>query len=153
MGFDPNKFLEQSTDKAMQTSMSPCPEGEYLAQVEKVEAFPVKERETQQVRSDAFRLQITWDILDQDLLDSLDRKAMTVRQSIFIDLDDDGSFADGKDKNVGLGKLRAAVNQNSGPWQPNDLIGQQGIIKVGHRPNPTNDAEVYAQVNAVAPVR
>lgn len=90
MSFDASKFLEQSTDKAMQTSMSPCPEGEYLAQVEKVEAFPVKDRETQQVRSDAFRLQLTWDILDQELLESIDRKGITVRQSIFIDLDEIG---------------------------------------------------------------
>lgn len=149
MSFDASKFLEQSTDKAMQTSMSPCPEGEYLAQVEKVEAFPVKDRETQQVRSDAFRLQLTWDILDQELLESIDRKGITVRQSIFIDLDEDGSFADGKDKNVGLGKLRDAVGQNSGSWTPSNLIGQQAVVKVTHRPNPQDDSQVYAQVSAV----
>lgn len=149
MSFDASKFLEQSTDKAMQTSMSPCPEGEYLAQVEKVEAFPVKDRETQQVRSDAFRLQLTWDILDQELLESIDRKGITVRQSIFIDLDEDGSFADGKDKNVSLGKLRDAVGQNSGSWTPSNLIGQQAVVKVTHRPNPQDDSQVYAQVSAV----
>lgn len=154
MGFDADKFLNQSTDQAMATVMAPCPEGEYEALIENVEAFPIKDKNTGQERDDTLRLQVTWNIIDQALLESIDRPKITVRQAIFIDLDESGAFAHGKDKNVSLGKLRAAVRQNdSGPWSPASLVGAgPALVRVTHRPNKDDDSMIYAEIRQVTAI-
>lgn len=146
--FDPDSFLETSTEGAMDTQYKPIPVGEYAAVIEdiKLQSFPGKDGEERHV------LNVIYNIIDSDLLAELERDKVTVRQSIWLDLTPTGAFDLGPGKNVGLGKLRAAVGQNHGSWAPRMLKGAGPLlVNVGHRPAKNSD-EIYAEVKSVGKV-
>ena len=94
-------------------------------------------------------LDVLWSIDDQNVLTALDRKEVIVKQGIMLDTLANGALDCGKGKNVGLGKLREAVNLNAPgrPFSLNQLPGRAAKISVKHRVD--GDA-VYADVNGVA---
>lgn len=95
-------------------------------------------------------LDLTWVVTDQESKDVTGREEPTVRQSIFIDFTAEGGLDSGKGKNVQLGKLREAVNQNQKgkPWSPGMLIGCTGMLNIQHRVDKNGDPQ--AEVKGVA---
>lgn len=146
--FDPDSFLNETVEGAMSTAMEPIPEGEYLAVISSKDKA-VNIRKTQKGGA---VLDITWEIQDAELQEKLNREVVTVRQSIFLDITPQGTMDRSKGKNVGLGKLRAALNQNdpSRPWSVGMLVGcGPATIKVTQRPSPDDDSIIYNDVKGV----
>jgi hypothetical protein len=137
--FDTETFLNVSVEGELETQMQPIPVGEYEASICKVEARQQGEYSI---------LEVTWDIQDPELKQELGREKLTSRQSIFLDIDELGRLDMSKGKNIQLGRLREAVDQN-GPdaWSPRDLYGQLAVVRVSHR---KKDNEVYDQIKSVA---
>ena len=148
--FDPQKYFESSTEEPMETTLSPIPVGEYTAVVRSVKIFPIKDKQTGMERTNTIRTTITWDIDDKPLEQQLGRTNLTVQQTVFIDFDDNGSFATGRDKNVQLGRLREALNLNSGRFTLQMLEGAgPARIAVHHEPDSRDDSLIYAKVKNV----
>lgn len=148
--FDPNTFMEMTTDAANSTVSVPVPAGEYVAFIEKVEARQWKKKDDPSVAGMA--LDIIWNIDDANVKALLERDKVTVKQGIMLDLNDVGGLDMGKGKNVSLGKLREAVNLNN-PGQPfgfRMLEGRPAKVVVVHRPDDKNSELIYAEVKAVA---
>ena len=62
-------------------------------------------------------LDVVWNIPNEELRENLGLEKVLVRQSIFIDIDDDGRILFGPNQNVRLGNLREALSQNKkGRW-------------------------------------
>lgn len=149
--FDPDAFLSGTVDQEMDTSIPPIPEGNYKAIVEEVGA-----RESGEYKL----LDVTYELLEGEMGEGLDeikeqlgRKKLTVRQSIFLDVDESGAIAIGDGKNIGLGRLREAAGQNrSGqPWSPLMLKGVGPlVIGVTQRPDKNDETKVYNDVRRVA---
>lgn len=140
MNFDPDNFLSTDVAGANSTEYTPVPEGEYPAIIK-----GIKPRVTDSGRTIA---DVTWGIQDDKAAEVTGMKEPSVRQSIFLDIDDNGTLSLAKGKNVQLGKLRAAVGQNdpSKPWNFRMLEGQMAKVLVKHR---MDGETLYTDVKAV----
>ena len=72
--------------------------------------------------------------------------------TIWLDVRADGAGLDmSEGKNVGLGRLRAALDQNSGAWNPLMMKGKGPVmIKVGQRSDKNDPTVKYAEVQRIA---
>lgn len=148
--FDPNTFLEMSTQDANSTVAVPVPAREYTAFIEKIEARQWQSKDDPSKAGMA--LDVHWNIDDAAVKRELERDKVTVKQGIMLDLTETGGLDMGKGKNVGLGRLRDAVGLNV-PGQPFSfrmLEGRPAKIVVGHRTDPNKPEAIYAEVKAVA---
>lgn len=139
--FNPDAFLNTTVSDANSTTFAPVPEGEYVASVKEI-----KPRATDSGKA---ILDVTWSIDDPAVEAATGMKSATVRQSIFLDVNEQGTLEVGKGKNVSLGRVREALGQNTPgkPWQPGMLIGGVARVTVKHR---MVEDQVYADIKGVA---
>lgn len=146
--FDPATFLHSTIDEANSTESIPTPEGEYLSICDKVE---VKTWQKKDGSDSGLKLELIWDIQDEAVKALLERQKVTVRQDQMLDLTDTGQLDMGKGKNVGLGRLRSAMDLNE-PGQPFSFAmfqGRMAKVLVKHRPAP-DGVTIYSEVKGVA---
>lgn len=139
--FDADSFMNSQFEGEMETKYYPIPVADdYVASISKVEP---------RMAGDKPVLEVTWQTTDPRAVEATGLDTPQVRQTVWLDLTEAGSLDLGRGKNVGLGKLRAAVGQNNAgqPWQAGMLIGQTAKIKITHR---MYLGEAQAQVAAVA---
>ena len=146
--FNPESFLDQVITQANDTTQTPVPAGEFLAVIKELKPNTWQSKDG---TKSGLKLDITWIIEDDGVKAELGRTSVTCRQSIMLDVTEAGGLDMGKGKNIGLGKLRTAVNMNAPgqPFSPSQLIGQCARVTVEHRIH--NDA-IYAEVKGVAPM-
>jgi len=139
--FDPDLFMNTQTTDANDTKFVPIPEGEYPAYVDNIEARRAGDKPV---------LELKWVINDEGVRAETGLEKPMVRQTIWLDLTEQGGLDSGKGKNIGLGKVREALGQNQSgrPWSPGMLIGANAFVKVGHRAG-KEPGEVFADVKAV----
>lgn len=142
MSFDPDTFLNETVTEDLSTDYVPVPEGEFPAVIKEVKA---------RVAKTSTILDVTWSIDDQSARDATGMEDPTVRQSIFLDISDSGNLDLGRGKNVQLGRLREALDQNRPgmAWTPNMLTGQVALVLVSHR---EWEGRTYADIKSVAAV-
>lgn len=153
--FDPNAFLEQQQQAALEDKYSPVPEDVYNGMI-----VNNPDNENQQIRCREIvpqkgkRAGETIYVLDVpiriDAPGNEEADGKVVRYSAFLDINEAGALETGPNRNVQLGALRTAVGQNSAdqPWKPMDLEGQMLQVKVEH----DQDGR-YANVTEVAPAQ
>jgi len=143
--FDPDTFLGQEVDAPMPTRYPTIPDGDYVGSISKIAA-----REF----SDNIVLDVTWELQDAELAEQIGMDRITVRQSVFLDVDADGTVAEGDNKNVSLGRLRSALNQNDGtPWNFNMLVGAgPATVHVVSKPAKDDPETIYNNVTRVNPL-
>ena len=144
--FNPEAFLFTETTSSFETEVVPVPVGEWSAIIK-----AIKPRALSDGRG---VLDVYWIVLDEEVKAELDMAEPMVRQSIWLDLDDNGNLADGKNKNVQLGQLRDAVSQNrkGQPWAPGMLINQMAKVKVSHSIDKRDNKTVQADVTGVTAI-
>lgn len=144
--FDPNQFLDMQTNEALDTKVVPCPVGEYLATAEKIEV-----NHGEKDGKSWTMMNITWEIQDEGVKAFLARDKVTVRQGISLDITDAGSLDYGKGRNIGLGRLREALGQNSPgrPWTPSMIPGNMAKVSVSHRIDKRDNETIFADIKAV----
>lgn len=147
MSFDPNTFLNTTYEEANDTKITPCPVGEYLAVASKVDA---KTWASLDGSKSGVKLEILWEIDDANVKQLLGRDKVTSRQNIWLDLNEAGTGLDlGKGKNVGLGRLREALDLNT-PGQAfafSMIEGRLAKVMVSHR---VDGEDIYDEVKKVA---
>jgi hypothetical protein len=146
--FDPTTFLNATTDEALDTVIIPCPVGDYQAIAEKVD---VKQWSTKDGASSGLKIEIFWDIQDENAKQVAGRDPLRVRQQQMLDLTDTGQLDLGKGKNVGLGRIREALGLNS-PGEPfaiGMIQGRMALVTVSHRAG-DDGVTVYDEIKKVA---
>lgn len=145
--FNPDQFLDMQFEGQNDTKVVPVPAGEYTAMIEEVKvrqwqgkADPLKSGLT---------LDIQWSIDDPSVKELLGRDKVTVKQGIMLDLTDAGGLDMGKGRNIGLGRLREALdlNQPGRPFSFTMLTGRVARVSVSHR---IADDNIFAEVKQVA---
>ena len=148
--FDPTTFLSQQTTEQMDTQFPLIPANEYPAVINKIDA-----RQQPSTKDPS----VTWTILDVTyLIDDANVKEVTglpeptIRQSIFLDINEQGQLDSGVGKNVNLGRLREALglNKPGEAFSFDQLVGQACIVSVKHNPDKEDPSRVYANVGKVA---
>jgi hypothetical protein len=143
--FDPELFMDAEVEGEMETKYTPIPDGDYVAMID--EKLDLKEVNGQPV-VDLYHI-----IDDPELAEKMAMERISVKQSLFLDVADDGSLAFGPNKNVKLGKLREALGQNQAGqiWSIKMLAGAGPLrIKVGSRPDRNDATIIYNDVKATA---
>jgi len=146
MSFDPNTFLNTSYTDANDTKVIPVPAGEYQALAEKVDIKPWSSRDGS---SSGVKLEIVWDILDDNVKALLGRDTVKVTQQQMLDLTETGAMDFSKGKNIGLGRIREALDLNK-PGEPfsfGAIQGRLAKVLVSHR---INGEDVYAEIKKIA---
>lgn len=145
--FDVNSFMSQEVSGSNDTKTVPCPVGDYNAQISKIGVRQWTSKKDPSISG--MTLDVTWSIESPEVKALLDRDNVTVRQGIMLDLTDSGGLDMGKGKNVGLGRLREAVNLNdpTRAFAFSQLEGQFALVNVSHR---TEGEDIYPEVNKVA---
>jgi len=143
--FDADTFLNTSIEAEMDTRAPTIPAAEYKALIDNIKARKAK---------DSRMLDIFYELIECDQLKAdLGREKVVVRQTVFLDFNDQGALELGKGtgKNAQLGRVREAVGQNTGaPWAPSMLKGAGPVmIAVSLRPD-DNDPDIqYNDVKRV----
>lgn len=142
--FDPAAFLNMEVDAKFETEFTPIPEGEFPAQISDVVPRTVKTKNGERVI-----VGIKWLILDQSVAEQTGIESPTVKQDLWIDMDDNGALATGINQNIGLGALRDILGQNEEgkAWSFANLTGGEAIVKVVHRM--TDNQRIMAEINQV----
>ena len=144
--FDPNTFLNTTFTEANDTKSIPCPAGEYLALSEKVE---VKTWQSRDGSASGLKVEILWDIQDENVKALLGRDSVKVSQQQMLDLTDEGGLDLGKGKNIGLGRIREALDLNTpgDPFSFGMIQGRLAKVIVSHR---TAGEDIYAEIKKIA---
>lgn len=139
--FDANEFMQSQMDKPMETEYTLVPIGEYMATIDDFtsEAFEVvnfeyKQGERAGTPGSMTKFTIPFVVQDDRVKRELQRDKVTVAKQVILDLEDDGkTLANGPNKNIELGRIRAAVGQDKGVWSFANLRGAGPLmIKVTH---------------------
>lgn len=156
MAFNAEKFLNSSVDAPMSTITVACPEGEYKAFIDDGDkAITFREGS---VSSNGTELSpqciVLFAIMGQMPNETLKRDKVLVPMNCWLDLDDSGESLDlSEGKNVGLGRLRKALDQNVGAWNPLMMKGKGPVmIKVGQRSDKNDPTQKYAEVTRVSKI-
>lgn len=151
--FDPNAFLETTIEGVNDTVLLPPPAGEFLLLAEKIEGKTWSAKDDPS--KSGLKLIVHWSIQDESVKTMMGRDKVTVKQDIMLDLVEGTNNLDmGKGRNVGLGRLRAALDLNK-PGEPftySMIVGRMVKGTIKHRPDPKNSEIVYAEVSAVAKI-
>jgi len=138
--FDPTNFLNTEITEANATAYTPVAEGEYPGSIAELKP---------RVLSDGRPLlDVVWIIDDETAREETGMAEPKVRQSLWLDLTDNGTLDMGKGKNVALGRLRDALGQNTSGqlWNPGMLIGGVAKVKVAHSIDKRDGVTIQANV-------
>lgn len=146
MSFDPATFLNTTVEEVNDTKIVPCPAGEYLALADKID---IKTWSTKDGSRSGVKLDVLWDIQDDNVKALLGRDKVTVGQTVMLDTSDSGTLDMGKGKNIGLGRLREALelNVNGQPFSFPMITGRLAKVMVTHR---IDGEDIYAEIRRVA---
>ena len=142
--FNADAFLNTEITGEMDTKMIPIPDGDFNAQVAKVAFREV----TQKDGVKRAIMDVTWDIIDEGVKKETKLEKPMARQSVFLDLNEQGGLDMGKGRNIQLGRLREAVGQNrSGKaWSPANLTGQMAVVSIKQR---IEGEDIYSDIKKV----
>ena len=144
--FDPEEFMNTQVKGAIDTTIIPVPEGEYLGQI-------VGQLKTRTLEDGTVVMDVSWEILDDKVKEITGLDRPICRQGVWLDLTDEGGLDLSKGKNRGIGLLREAVGQNTEKaWAPSMLMGQTATVRVEHSPNANDPTSPYANVRRVTKV-
>lgn len=141
--FDPDTFMQQTVDHPLETEYLTVPPGEYVATIddftgesafERID-FEYKKGERAGTPGVMVKLTIPFVIQDETVKAEMQRDKVVVSKQIILDMDADGGIDWNKNKNVELGRIRAAVGQNvdGQPWSIQKLRGAGPVmVKVVH---------------------
>lgn len=136
--FDPNTFLETTVDGACSTMIVPIPEMECAVLVKDLKV---------KVQGDYTILDVNFIIDDDNARKVTGNSEPVVRKGIFLDLNAKGQLDLSEGKNVDLGRLRAALGQNDGAWNPNMMVGQTCLAKITQRPDKNDPEKIYNDIS------
>ena len=139
---NPDTFSNLVVTEAMDTTAPQVPAGDH--------PMYIKSQKLRQ-QGEYWLMDLMCVATSQEAITETGKDEPTVRGSIFIDFTPEGALDFGRGKNVQLGKLRDAVNQNQKgkPWSPGMLVGASFIGRVSHRidknDNPQAEIKGYAR--------
>ena len=155
MSFNAEAFLNQTVSGPMSTITIPCPEGEFKAFVDDGDnAISFQEGGLDRNGNELSpRMKVNFAITGDQLPNQqLKRDKVIVAMNIWLDVDGD-KIATEEGKNVGLGRLRKALDQNDGAWNPLMMKGKGPVmIKVGQRSDRNDPSQKYAEVTRVSAI-
>jgi len=145
--FDPDNFINAEVNSELDTKSIPAPEGDYAIKIVKLKARAWAKKDDPTINGVA--IDVTCEVVDQNILSDIGLEKLIVMGSIPLEIAEDGkSLAEGKGRNVALGRFREACDINR-PGMPNSsAIGCIVLGRVGH--DVLEDGTIIAKVKRFA---
>lgn len=146
--FNADEFMLTQMDKPLETEYTLVPQGEYMMTIDdftkeafEVVEFTYKKGEKAGTPGKMTKVTIPFLVQDDKVKKELQRDKVIVGKQLILDFEDDGkTLATGPNKNIELGRIRAAVGQEKGPWSFMNLRGAGPFMgKVTHVEYQRND--------------
>lgn len=157
--FDLDQFTSSPVG-AMETDFERIPEGDWRFMIDtNPEMLQPKEikGEGEKGPYHFFNLELTCVCQDESVKAKMQRDRVTAVMRVRLDLDLTAAeagklvFEEGKNKNVALGQLRAALGQNTPGWSPKMLLGAGPFLgKVTHQ---KTDRGTFVNIVRASPIR
>lgn len=134
--FNPELFESQTVEHAHDTEWTKVPPGEYVAFIKD---YNIRQFDPKDGSDMVYYMDVIYTVPDERLQEELQLDEVTIRGSTRLDLGPNLEILSGRNKNVGLGQIRNAVNQNKSgePWSPRMLRGA-GPVKITIEPDQRN---------------
>lgn len=138
--FNASEFMQTQMDKPLETEYTMVPIGEFMATIDdftsdafEVIDFTYKQGPLAGTPGQMTKVTLPFVIQDDRVKKELQRDKVTISKQLILDLEDNGAIATGPNKNIELGRIRAAVGQDKGPWSFANLRGAGPLmVKVTH---------------------
>lgn len=150
MTINTEEFLQTTTTEGLDDTVIPCPPGDWLFLAGKPDFKTFEYKSGDLIGEQGCRCVIRWECQDDEPKKHCGRDKVSVTQSVLLDVMPDGSGLDmGKGKNIGLGKIRTALGQNTPgqPWSPIMIEGQPARLSI--KAGVWND-DVTAEINGIS---
>jgi hypothetical protein len=147
--FNPDTFLDQSVEAPFDTVRTTIPPGDsYMGVIDNAAGRQIETKTGAQ----RIVMDVSWEVLDDNIRAQLNLSKIIVRQTVWLDYDENGKLAKGVNQNVQLGQLRDAIGQNGpGAWSPRMLVGAgPARLKISERVDEKNPAIKYNDVDRVS---
>lgn len=144
--FNPDTFINTEYEEAIDTTITPIPEGDYSASSTSIKIRVQDTKDGPRALMDVF-----WEILDEGVKKETGLDKPSCKQTIFLDINDAGGIDMSKGKNRQLGLLREALGQNGEGqrWSPGMIEGHMATVKVVHTRDREDDTIIYSNVKKV----
>ena len=149
--FNAEQFASATVEAANSTRQIPIQDGEWNAQVSKLTFRNQKMTDgTERIICD-----VAWEIQDDQVKSHTKLEKPIARQSLFLDVTEQGALDMSEGKNVQLGRLREAVNQNKAGkrWAFNMLHGMSAVVRTKQATNKDDPDNPFVNVVAVTSAR
>lgn len=150
--FNADLFMQGVYTEANETKITPCPAGEYAAQITKVEPKSGTIANGERTGDTWAALNVQYTIQDPAVLQLLNRDKVFVSEYLMLDLTPQGGLDMGPQRNTKLGRLREATNLNQPgqPFSPTMFMGRSCRVSVRHVPGRKDPSEIVAEVTGYA---
>jgi len=138
--FDAESFGQTEYNQTNDTKYPIIPEAEYNA--------VVKSFKFRQLDNGSVVMDVVWTLDSEEIRTLTGMKEPSVKQGVFLDMNESGSLDFSEGKNVKLGRLREALGLNK-PGQPfsfNMLVGRPARLKTKNR---KDGEDTFADVKEV----
>jgi hypothetical protein len=148
--FDASSFMQNIVKAELATRFPVIPEGEYLAQVKKID---MRQVDFKKVEGSGIAIELQWEIMDDGVREATKMDHPFCRQSWLLDLVKDSDppqldLAEGR--NIRLGQLLAACGLNSKKgWSIGMILNQTCGVRVKHRANEDDPEAPFSEVSRV----
>lgn len=148
MAFDANTFLDSTISGPTSTERVLVEPGVYSAFVSDLKSSTgFSEKNNAQWA----RMDVIFEIEDDHQKERTGRNRILMTYGIMLDLDPEtGDLAEGRGKNVKLGKFRKAMGKNDGAFNPRELMHLYAKVDVKHEIYNNEPQERIANVSAAA---
>jgi hypothetical protein len=164
MSFDPDNFMQQTVDQPLETEFKLIPPGDYQAMIGDFTSEALEQIDFEYQKGDRrgqpgtmTKFNCPFVINDPRVAQSIGRDSTTVEMQIILDIAENGGLDFGTNKNVRLGQIRAAVDQNQpGPWSIGQLRNTGPVmVHVKHSEGKRKDGSDWkrAEVDRVVKLR
>lgn len=157
MPFDPSVFLNQKVSGPLSTSVKACPEGEFMGIVSSDENWltfhEIEMKKGDRAGQTTYQAIVLVEVVNEDVRQALGRQKVLVPYKMWLDTVYGTMILDKTEgKNVALGRLRKALDQNEvDDWSWGMLKGAGPInIWVKQRSDETNPEDKFAEIRKVA---
>lgn len=156
MTFNLDEFMNTAVDAPMATTYPVHPEGEFPFMLDAdPKMLEVKHLSGVSGKTgnpyDFHQIELVCIAQDDGVKQKMGRDKVTVRLRLNLDFDTNGRLATGEGKNVLLGQLKEALDQNKAGWTPKQLLGAGPFI--GRVKHSVGGDRTYADITAVAKYR
>ena len=133
----------------MSTSFKPMPEHEAMAVIADLEIKTGTIKKGDRAGEQWVMFSVKYEVDSDEAREATNMDTPTVRQALFVDINDDGMLDTSEGRNLGLGRLRAACGQNGdGPWSPMQLVGCPVMIFISQRVDDDDPEKIYNEVKS-----